>query len=74
FADDPATGKQNNKQVQTIAWISKSLKVYPTTVPLTNDPSTNDVEGGLHFDALTDEKSVGAVRIQSNDGLNRTIT
>ena len=31
-----------------IAWISKSLKVYPTTVPLTNDPSTNDVEGELH--------------------------
>ena len=74
FADDPATGKQNNKQGQIIAWISKSLKVYPTTVPLTNDPSTNDVEGELHFDAWTDQKSLGAVRIQSNDGLNRTIT
>lgn len=74
FADDPATGKQNNKQVQIIAWISKSLKVYPTTVPLTNDPSTNDVEGELHFDAWTDQKNLGAVRIQSNDGLNRTIT
>lgn len=74
FADDPATGRQNNKLVQIIAWISKSLRVYPTTVPLTNDPSTNDVEGELHFDAWTDQKNLGAVRIQSNDGLDRTIT
>ena len=43
-------------------------------MPLTNDPSTNDVEGELHFDAWTDQKNLGAVRIQSNDGLNRTIT
>lgn len=61
----------DRRSVQILAWISADLRVFPTDKPLDHVP---DSLGDLHCDPWTDLPKMGAVRVQSSDGLNRAIT
>ncbi|MCH4859528.1 hypothetical protein LF916_01265 [Bifidobacterium pseudolongum] len=59
------------RKVRVLAWISEDMKVFPTAQTLASEP---DGRGELHFDPWTDTPNSGAVRVQSSDGFDRTIT
>lgn len=59
------------RKVQVLAWISEDMKVFPTAQTLESEP---DGRGELHFDSWTDTPNSGAVRVQSSDGFDRTVT
>lgn len=59
------------RKVRVLAWISEDMKVFPATQTLDQTPGG---PGELHFDPWTDTPNSGAVRVQSSDGFDRTVT